>query len=135
LLHWHRYRDGESVFQQDYRGKHQLVATDRMKFCLDASPKRKVTSKEFKRGTFSPCRWDSNQVCHIPYFMWCDCCNMSSRYRKLFWGSTSLRAYYYFYPIWVSYALANLYVIDSNENWCIGSSADLGTALQWDIGK
>ncbi|KAL9329637.1 hypothetical protein ACSQ67_004640 [Phaseolus vulgaris] len=54
--------DGESTSQQDYRGKHQLVATDRMKFCLDASPKRKVTSKEFKRGTFSPCRWDSNQI-------------------------------------------------------------------------
>ncbi|RDX91533.1 aglB, partial [Mucuna pruriens] len=54
--------DGESMYKEDYRGKHQLVATDRMKFCLDASPKRKVTSKEFKRGTFSPCRWDSNQI-------------------------------------------------------------------------
>ncbi|KHN29020.1 Alpha-galactosidase [Glycine soja] len=54
--------DGVSMYQEDYRGKHQLVATDRMKFCLDASPRRKVTSKEFKRGTFSPCRWDSNQI-------------------------------------------------------------------------
>lgn len=54
--------DGGSMHHQDYRGKHQLVATDSMKFCLDASPKRKVTSKEFKRGTFSPCRWDSNQI-------------------------------------------------------------------------
>ncbi|TKY60227.1 Alpha-galactosidase mel1 [Spatholobus suberectus] len=54
--------DGESMYQEDYRGKHQLVATDRMKFCLEASPKRKVTSKEFKRGSFSPCRWDSNQI-------------------------------------------------------------------------
>ncbi|XP_017420629.1 uncharacterized protein LOC108330641 isoform X1 [Vigna angularis] len=54
--------DGETMYQQEYRGKHQLVATDRMKFCLDGSPKRKVTSKESKRGTFSPCRWDSNQI-------------------------------------------------------------------------
>ncbi|KAJ1405339.1 Ricin B, lectin domain [Sesbania bispinosa] len=58
---WFRL-DGESMYPEDYQGKHQLVATDRMKFCLDASPKRKVTSKEFKRGTFSPCRWDSNQI-------------------------------------------------------------------------
>ncbi|KAH1251002.1 Alpha-galactosidase A [Glycine max] len=54
--------DGVSMYPADYRGKHQLVATDRMKFCLDASPKRKVTSREFRRGTFSPCRWDSNQI-------------------------------------------------------------------------
>ncbi|KAK7287292.1 hypothetical protein RIF29_00507 [Crotalaria pallida] len=33
-----------------------------MKFCLDASPKRKITSKELKRGTISPCRWDANQM-------------------------------------------------------------------------
>ncbi|KAL5175581.1 Alpha-galactosidase [Glycine soja] len=38
--------DGVSMYQEDYRGKHQLVATDRMKFCLDASPRRKVTSKD-----------------------------------------------------------------------------------------
>ncbi|KAK7359031.1 hypothetical protein VNO77_00975 [Canavalia gladiata] len=54
--------DEMSMYHEDYRGKLQLVATDRMKFCLDASPKRKITSKEFKRGSFSPCRWDSNQI-------------------------------------------------------------------------
>ncbi|XP_027365451.1 uncharacterized protein LOC113872246 isoform X2 [Abrus precatorius] len=54
--------EGGSMYHENYQGKHQLVATDRMKFCLDASPKRKITSKEFKRGTFSPCRWDSNQI-------------------------------------------------------------------------
>ncbi|XLU35299.1 hypothetical protein S245_071365, partial [Arachis hypogaea] len=53
---------GESTHQEDYRGKHHLVATNEMKFYLDASPKQKLISKEFKRGTFSPCRWDANQV-------------------------------------------------------------------------
>ncbi|WJX53420.1 hypothetical protein P8452_39414 [Trifolium repens] len=54
--------DGKSMHQEDYRGKHQLFATDQMRFCLDGSPKRKVTSKELKRGSFSPCRMDSNQI-------------------------------------------------------------------------
>ncbi|RYR17601.1 hypothetical protein Ahy_B03g062306 isoform D [Arachis hypogaea] len=54
--------DGESTHQEDYRSKHHLVATNEMKFCLDASPKQKLTSKEFKSGTFSPCRWDANQI-------------------------------------------------------------------------
>ncbi|WJX39646.1 hypothetical protein P8452_27168 [Trifolium repens] len=50
--------DEENMYQ-DY---HHLVAANRIKFCLDVSPKRKLTSKEFKRGTFSPCRRDSNQL-------------------------------------------------------------------------
>ncbi|KAI4317319.1 hypothetical protein L6164_025197 [Bauhinia variegata] len=54
--------DEERMYQEDYRGKHQLVATDRMQFCLDASPKRKLTSKEVRRGSFSPCRRDANQI-------------------------------------------------------------------------
>lgn len=58
------------MYREDHQGKHHLVATDKMKFCLDASPKKKLTSKEFKRGTFSPCRWDANQVCCTPYFMY-----------------------------------------------------------------
>ncbi|RZB50154.1 hypothetical protein D0Y65_047197 [Glycine soja] len=52
---------GEVGMYQEYHHYH-LVATNRIKFCLDASPKHKLTSKEFKRGTFSPCRWDSNQM-------------------------------------------------------------------------
>ncbi|RYR15302.1 hypothetical protein Ahy_B04g072042 isoform D [Arachis hypogaea] len=56
-----RYIDGESTHQEDYRGKHHLVATNEMKFCLDASPKQKLISK-FKRGTFTPCKWDANQM-------------------------------------------------------------------------
>ncbi|CAK8567260.1 unnamed protein product [Lathyrus sativus] len=51
----------EDNMYQDY---HHLVAVDRIKFCLDASPKQNLTSnsKEFKRGTFSSCKWDSNQM-------------------------------------------------------------------------
>ncbi|KAG4975367.1 hypothetical protein JHK82_032252 [Glycine max] len=54
--------DEASMYQEYHQRKHHLVATNRIKFCLDASPKRKLTSKEFKRGTFSPCSWDSNQM-------------------------------------------------------------------------
>ncbi|KAJ1380489.1 Ricin B-like lectin [Sesbania bispinosa] len=54
--------DEGSMYQDDHQRKHHLVAANRIKFCLDASPKRKLTSKEAKRGTFSPCRWDSNQM-------------------------------------------------------------------------
>ncbi|KAL2955190.1 hypothetical protein AAZX31_18G013100 [Glycine max] len=49
---------GEVGMYQEYHHYH-LVATNRIKFCLDASPKHKLTSKEFKRGTFSPCRCGS----------------------------------------------------------------------------
>ncbi|KAL2332728.1 hypothetical protein Fmac_013941 [Flemingia macrophylla] len=54
--------DEVSTYKEYHQGKYHLVATNRIKFCLDASPKRKLTSKEFKRGTFSPCRWNSNQM-------------------------------------------------------------------------
>ncbi|XP_027335111.1 uncharacterized protein LOC113849411 [Abrus precatorius] len=54
--------DEENMYQEYHQEKYHLVATNRIKFCLDASPKRRLTSKEFKRGTFSPCRWDSNQM-------------------------------------------------------------------------
>ncbi|KAF1864329.1 hypothetical protein Lal_00021985 [Lupinus albus] len=52
----------ESMFQKNHRGEHHLVSTDNDKFCLDASPRRKLTSQESRRGSFSPCRWDSNQM-------------------------------------------------------------------------
>lgn len=54
--------DEVTMYEEYHQGKYHLVATNRIKFCLDASPKRKLTSKEFERGTFSPCRWDSNQM-------------------------------------------------------------------------
>ncbi|KAA8529650.1 hypothetical protein F0562_034250 [Nyssa sinensis] len=59
--------DEEMMHKQQYRGKLHLLATDTMDFCLDASPKRKLTSKEFKRGSFSPCRWDANQMWELNY--------------------------------------------------------------------
>ncbi|XP_028752356.1 probable alpha-galactosidase B [Neltuma alba] len=52
----------ESTNQEEYRRKHHLVAAKTKQLCLEASPKRKLTSKEFKRGSFSPCRWDANQM-------------------------------------------------------------------------
>ncbi|THG01101.1 hypothetical protein TEA_019541 [Camellia sinensis var. sinensis] len=54
--------DEEMMYKQQYQGKLHLLATDSMEFCLDASPKRKRTSKEFKRGSFSPCKRDTNQL-------------------------------------------------------------------------
>ncbi|PON40445.1 Glycoside hydrolase [Parasponia andersonii] len=54
--------DEDITDKQQYQGKLQLLATDQPDFCLHASPKRKVTSKEHRRGSFSPCRWDANQM-------------------------------------------------------------------------
>ncbi|KAK9934617.1 hypothetical protein M0R45_021754 [Rubus argutus] len=50
------------MYKQQYQGKVNLLASDREDMCLHASPKRKLTSKELKRGFFSPCRWDANQM-------------------------------------------------------------------------
>ncbi|KAG8640084.1 alpha-galactosidase isoform X2 [Manihot esculenta] len=36
-------------------------ASDGLEFCLDASARQKLTSKELKSRSFSPCRWDANQ--------------------------------------------------------------------------
>nr|XP_034909903.1 uncharacterized protein LOC118045394 isoform X2 [Populus alba] len=44
------------------QGELHLLASDGMEFCLDASPRKKRTSKEFKSGSFSPCRSDANQM-------------------------------------------------------------------------
>ena len=45
-----------------YQGKTHLLASTIMAICIDASPKRRLTSKEFKRGSLSRCKWDANQV-------------------------------------------------------------------------
>ena len=50
------------MYQEKYQGKHHLVATSRMQFCLDDSPKKKLTSREFRRESFSPCSLGANQV-------------------------------------------------------------------------
>ena len=58
--------------KQQYQGKLQLFATDRMDFCLGGSPNQKLTSKELKSGAFAPCRWHTNQVFFFPpiYHEW-----------------------------------------------------------------
>lgn len=33
-----------------------------MGLCLDASSRNRLTSKEFKKDSFSPCIWDANQM-------------------------------------------------------------------------
>lgn len=49
-------------YKQLYQGKHHLLASKGVEVCLDASPKRKLTSKELRRGSFSKCKRDANQV-------------------------------------------------------------------------
>ncbi|XP_048317876.2 uncharacterized protein LOC125418411 isoform X1 [Ziziphus jujuba] len=58
----HVASDEDIGYQQQYQGKFHLLATGRSEFCLHASPKRKITSKEQSRGSFSPCRRDANQL-------------------------------------------------------------------------
>uniref|UniRef100_A0A2P2L072 Alpha-galactosidase n=1 Tax=Rhizophora mucronata TaxID=61149 RepID=A0A2P2L072_RHIMU len=53
--------DGQILYQQRIQELH-LFASDGTEFCLDASSKRKLTSKEFKRTSFSVCRQDANQM-------------------------------------------------------------------------
>uniref|UniRef100_A0A803PH02 Alpha-galactosidase n=1 Tax=Cannabis sativa TaxID=3483 RepID=A0A803PH02_CANSA len=54
--------DEDITDEQQYQGKLHLLANHRTGFCLHASPKRKITSKEYKRGSFSPCKRDANQM-------------------------------------------------------------------------
>eukprot|EP00258_Populus_trichocarpa_P050230 XP_024466249.1 uncharacterized protein LOC7477078 isoform X2 [Populus trichocarpa] len=51
--------DGRLISNQ---GGFHLLASHEMEFCLDASPRKKRTSKEFNSGSFSPCRSDANQM-------------------------------------------------------------------------
>lgn len=59
------YRDEQIVDKQQYRGKLHLLAGEQMEFCLNASPKQKLTSKESKRGSLSPCKREANQVVFV----------------------------------------------------------------------
>lgn len=54
--------DADLIHKEQYQGKLHLLATDQTEFCLHASPKRKVNSKESRRDSFSPCTWDTNQM-------------------------------------------------------------------------
>ncbi|KAK8481252.1 hypothetical protein V6N11_081675, partial [Hibiscus sabdariffa] len=52
----------EMIYKQQYEGTLHLLASDGMELCLDASPRRRLTSKEFGAGSFSRCKWDANQM-------------------------------------------------------------------------
>ncbi|OMO60281.1 Glycoside hydrolase, clan GH-D [Corchorus capsularis] len=52
----------ENIYMQQYQGTLHLLASDGMELCLDASPRRRLTSKEYGGGSFSPCKWDANQI-------------------------------------------------------------------------
>ncbi|KAF6140992.1 hypothetical protein GIB67_006621, partial [Kingdonia uniflora] len=61
--------DEEMIHKQQYDGKLHLLSTDDKELCLDAFPRKKLTSGEMKIYSFFPCRWKANQVtyfsCHI----------------------------------------------------------------------
>ncbi|KAL3726404.1 hypothetical protein ACJRO7_031317 [Eucalyptus globulus] len=52
--------------RSQYQGTLHSLASENMKFCLDASPKRKITSSEFARASFSPCMRNANQMWEFP---------------------------------------------------------------------
>ncbi|KAH9622445.1 hypothetical protein KSS87_016669 [Heliosperma pusillum] len=54
--------DEELGHGTQYPGKTQLLATTKAAVCLGASPKQRLTSKEFKRGSLSTCKRDANQM-------------------------------------------------------------------------
>ncbi|KAL6562694.1 hypothetical protein OROGR_003701 [Orobanche gracilis] len=47
---------------RSYDGKVHLLHTKMTETCLGASPSQRLTSKETKRGSFSPCGLDANQL-------------------------------------------------------------------------
>ncbi|KAF8015651.1 hypothetical protein BT93_H1237 [Corymbia citriodora subsp. variegata] len=50
------------TYRSQYQGALHLLPSEDMRFCLDASPKYKITSSEFARGSFSPCTANANQM-------------------------------------------------------------------------
>ncbi|XP_030475024.1 uncharacterized protein LOC115692341 [Syzygium oleosum] len=54
--------DKEITYGSQYLGTLPLLASENADFCLNASPRRKITSSEFTRGSFSRCTWNANQI-------------------------------------------------------------------------
>ncbi|KAL3649814.1 hypothetical protein CASFOL_006217 [Castilleja foliolosa] len=54
--------DENVKYRHGYEGKVHLLHTKTTEACLGASPNRRLTSKELKRGVFSRCGWDANQM-------------------------------------------------------------------------
>ncbi|CAI9093044.1 OLC1v1028446C2 [Oldenlandia corymbosa var. corymbosa] len=59
--------DGNMMSNKNSRCKLHLLATERREFCLGVSPNRKLASKEFRRGSFLPCRRDANQMWELSH--------------------------------------------------------------------
>ncbi|KAJ9554494.1 hypothetical protein OSB04_018539 [Centaurea solstitialis] len=57
-----RRGDEGVAYSGKYEGKFHLRARNGDGFCFDTSSKRRLTSKERKRASFSPCRPDTNQM-------------------------------------------------------------------------
>lgn len=55
-------RGEEIIYKTRYQGTLHLLASDGMDLCLDASPRKRLTSKDFAGASFSPCKGDANQV-------------------------------------------------------------------------
>lgn len=64
------FSDEDAKYSEKYQGKLHLHARNRKGFCFDTSSKRKLTSNEHKRASFSPCRLDANQV-RAPILVYC----------------------------------------------------------------
>ncbi|KAI5658367.1 hypothetical protein M9H77_27160 [Catharanthus roseus] len=54
--------DEEMTCREECEAKLHLRATKTREFCLGASSNQRLTSKEYKRGAFSPCRLEANQM-------------------------------------------------------------------------
>ncbi|KAI3467609.1 hypothetical protein Pfo_024272 [Paulownia fortunei] len=54
--------DENVTYKRHYDGKVHLLETKMTEACLGASPNQKLTSKELKRGSYSPCGRHANQM-------------------------------------------------------------------------
>ncbi|GFQ03277.1 alpha-galactosidase mel1 [Phtheirospermum japonicum] len=59
--------DEDVTYGHGYEGKVHLLRTKTTEACLGASPNRRLTSKESKRGSFSRCGWDANQMWELTH--------------------------------------------------------------------
>ncbi|KAI6694931.1 hypothetical protein NL676_022641 [Syzygium grande] len=60
--HGRTFLDKEITYGSQYLGTLPSLASENADFCLNASPRHKITSSEFTRGSFSRCTWNANQM-------------------------------------------------------------------------
>ena len=82
MFNWCCYRDKESMHQEDCRGKHQRVAANQMRLCLDGSPERedKIVRKYWTWAWENP---DNVEQINSSAF----CLNEENRNSFFFWSS------------------------------------------------